>query len=97
LCAAEESQLTLTYRDLAVTTSQDAKMLYKRIRRAADKVCWYLDHGDLSSKAHKNACMDKAIADAVMRVGEPQLLSVYNSNHRAPPPGLLMSGTFARR
>jgi hypothetical protein len=49
LCAAEKSQLTLTYRDLAVTTSQDAKMLYKRIR------------------------------------------------HRAPPPGLLMSGTFASR
>lgn len=97
LCAAEELQVTVTYRDLAVTTPQGATMLYKRIRFAAHQVCSYLDQRDLSSKAHKNACIEEAIGDAVMRVGEPQLFFVYNSNHRAPLPGSLMSSTFANR
>jgi UrcA family protein len=96
-CTAEESQVTVTYRDLAVTIPQGATSLYKRIRFAADKVCSYLDERDLSSKAHKNTCMDKAIADAVMHVGEPQLFSVYNSNHRQPLPASLMSSAFATR
>jgi hypothetical protein len=60
-------------------------------------VCSLLDHGDLSSKAHKIACMDKAIAEAVMRVGEPQLFSVYNSKHSAPLPASPMSSTIASR
>jgi UrcA family protein len=97
LCAAEEPQVTVTYRDLAVTTPQGATVLYKRIRFAADEVCSHLDHGDLSSKEHKNACMDKAIADAVMGVGEPQLFSVYNSNHSSPLPASLTSSTVASR
>lgn len=97
LCTAEEPQVTVTYRDLSVTTPQGATMLYKRIRFAADTVCSHLDHGDLSSRAHKNACMDKAIADAVMAVGEPQLFSVYNSNHSAPLAASLTSSTVASR
>jgi UrcA family protein len=97
LCAAEESQVSVSYRDIAVTTQQGATVLYKRIRFAADQVCSYLDHGDLSSKAHKSACMDKAITDAVTAVGEPQLFSVYNSNHSAPLPASLASSTVANR
>ena len=96
-CAAEDPQVTVTYRDLAVTTPQGAAMLYGRIRFAADEVCSPLDHGDLSSKAHKNARMDKAIAEAVMRVGESQLFSVYNSKHRAPLPASPTSSTIANR
>jgi UrcA family protein len=97
LCAAEEPQVTVTYRDLAVTTPQGARVLYKRIRFAADEVCSNFDHGDLASKAHKNACMDKAIADAVMHVGEPQLISLYNSKHSAPLPASPASSTIASR
>jgi UrcA family protein len=97
VCTAEEPQVTVTYRDLAVKTPQGATVLYKRIRFAADQVCSYLDHGDLSSKAHKSACMDKAIADAVTVVGEPQLFVVYNSNHGAPLPASLTSSNVASR
>jgi UrcA family protein len=80
-----------------VATPQGAAALYKRISFAADQVCSYLFHGDLASKAHKNACMDKAIATAVMHVGEPQLFSVYNSNHSMPLPVSLPSNTVASR
>jgi UrcA family protein len=97
LCAADEPQVTVSYRDLAVATPQGAAALYKRISFAADQVCSYLFHGDLASKAHKNACMDKAIATAVMHVGEPQLFSVYNSNHSMQLPVSLPSNTVASR
>jgi len=97
LCAAEETQVTVSYRDLAITTPRDATILYQRIRLAADRACSQLDHGDLPSKANKNACMDRTIADAVMRVDEPQLFSVYNSFHRAPLPASMTPSTVASR
>jgi UrcA family protein len=68
----------------AVTNPQGATILHRRIRFAADEACSPLPHGDLSSKAHKNACMDKAIAGGVMRAGAPQPFSVYNSKHSTP-------------
>jgi UrcA family protein len=97
LCAAEQPQVAVAYHDLAVTTPRGATMLYKRIHSAADTACSALDHGDLASKAHKSACMEKAIAEAVIRVGEPQLFSVYNSNHSAPLPASMTSGSIASR
>jgi UrcA family protein len=86
LCHAEEHAVTVHYRDLAISTPAGAAVLYKRIRFAADEACSYLDHGDLASKANKSACADQAIADAVVRVGEPRLLSVYEATHKLPPP-----------
>jgi UrcA family protein len=97
LCAAEAPQVTVSYRDLAVSTPQGATMLYRRIRFAADEVCSPLDHGDLSSRAHKNACIDQATAEAVMRVGEPQLLSVYDSKRSVPPSASSTSSIIASR
>jgi len=97
LSVAGEPQATVAYRDLAVSTPQGAAMLYTRIRSAADQICSPLDHGDLPSKAHKNSCMDQVIADAVVRVGEPQLVSVYNSKHSAPLGVSAASGTIASR
>jgi UrcA family protein len=97
LCHAEAHEVTVRYRDLTITTPAGAAALYKRIRSAADRACDYLDHGDISSKAHKSACIDLAIADAVVRVGEPQLLSVYNASHKMPLPAAQFSASVARR
>jgi UrcA family protein len=84
LCSAEQPSVTVSYRDLAINTPQGALRLYGRIRSAADKVCSYFDYGDLTSKANTAACAEKAVADAVRRVGEPQLTSVYNATHKVP-------------
>ena len=97
LCSAEEHTVTVRYADLAVSTPAGAAVLYKRIRFAADEACSYLDHGDLASKARMIACADQAIADAVMRVGEPQLLSVYNATSKAPPPAAQSPASVASR
>ena len=50
-----------------MTIPQGATMLYRRIRFAADEVCSPLDHGDLSSKAHKNRHA-RARATALLRI-----------------------------
>ena len=91
ICNAAEPAVTVSYRDLAVSTAEGASMLYRRIRFAADAVCSYLDHGDLASKAHKSACAEKAIADAVIRVNQPQLFSVYNATHATSLPTTVAS------
>jgi UrcA family protein len=72
---------TIQYTDLSVSSAQGAATLYNRIRLASEEVCSPLDHGDLSSKMHAEACMHKAIADAVSQVNRPALTAVYNARN----------------
>jgi UrcA family protein len=72
----ERLQVTVKFGDLDVSIPQDASMLYRRIRAAADKVCVFAG-GDLSARMHQQACLDKAVADAVTAVNEPALMAVY--------------------
>lgn len=76
---------TVNYSDLNLSSPQGAAALYRRITRAAHNVCdWGEDSLDL--RANASDCVDKAIADAVTRVGHPQLIAVYNARHRRPLP-----------
>jgi UrcA family protein len=77
----ESLQKTVKYADVSVASSQGATTLYNRIRIASEEVCAPLDHGDLSSKMHAKACMQKATADAVSKVNQPALTAVYNARN----------------
>jgi UrcA family protein len=85
VCIAAEPmdppQTTVRYADLNVSSPKGATALYARIQWAAHKVCRPLDGGDLSSKAQMGACVRKAIADAVAKVGQPALFDAYNSHN----------------
>lgn len=72
---------TVHYADLNVSSPQGAAALYRRIKRAARDVCGWNDD-ILDMQADTQPCMDKAIADAVNRVGRLELTAVYNANHR---------------
>jgi UrcA family protein len=85
------SQITVRYGDLDVGSPAGAAILYRRIHSAAGQVCSRLDHGDLASKKNVTACADKAIADAVTQVNQPELFVVYNANHSTPLPASLVS------
>jgi UrcA family protein len=74
-------QKTIKYADVGVASSQGAATLYNRIRIASEEVCSPLDHGDLSSKMHAKACMQKATTDAVTKVNQPALTAVYNARN----------------
>jgi UrcA family protein len=74
-------QKTVKYADVSVASAHGAATLYNRIRSASEEVCSPLVHGDLSSKMKADACMHKAIADAVSQVNHPALTAVYNARN----------------
>jgi UrcA family protein len=77
--------VTVNYADLNLSSPQGASELYRRIARAAHDVC-DLDSDDLTSQPSERACVEKAIADAVIKVGYPELVDIYNAkNHRTLP------------
>jgi UrcA family protein len=84
-------QKTVKYADLNVSQPEGAAALYARIQRAARQVCLPLDGGGLSSKARMGACVHKAIADAVAKVGQPALFDAYNAHNGQPTPIILAS------
>lgn len=82
------SQVIVKFGDLNLSVQQGAATLYGRITAAADEVCgsYAADSRDLPAQAGVRACVQKAIADAVTKVGRPELFAIYNAkNHRRAP------------
>jgi UrcA family protein len=79
-----EQTVTVKYGDLNLSNPQGSAALYRRIVSAAHDVCDTTQ--DLSSLARAKVCRDKAISDAVTKVGHPGLIALYNANHRQPLP-----------
>jgi UrcA family protein len=81
-------QVVVKFGDLNLSTQQGAAALYGRIAAAADEVCesHLLDSRDLLAQQRIRGCLQKAIADAVTKVGRPELFAIYNTkNHRHAP------------
>ena len=77
--------VTVQYGDLNLSNPQGAAALYSRIVDAAHEVCDD-SSSDLASRAFARQCVNKAIADAVTRVGHPELVAIYiEKTHRALP------------
>jgi UrcA family protein len=87
VCAAADSTgvptMIVKYGDLSVSNPQGAATLYGRIVAATRKVCdgFHVDSRDLGSQARLNACVHKAIADAVTKVGQPELFAIYHAKN----------------
>jgi UrcA family protein len=92
-CAADTGQLraVVKYGDLNVSSPEGATVLYSRIRAAAEQVCRPFDSRDLVLKGAKDACVHHAMADAVNKVDQPALFSVYNAKNRISKPVMLVS------
>jgi UrcA family protein len=93
VCAAaddiETVSVVVKFGDLNVSNPQGAATLYGRIAAAAHNVCGSYDSNDVfhqGSRSRVNACVRKAIADAVTKVGQPELFAVYNTKNRQPLP-----------
>jgi UrcA family protein len=85
-------QVIVKYADLAVSTPQGAAALYHRIFGAALTVCRPLDHSSLGSKHVMDACIHKAVADAVAKVDQPALFAVYRAKNPETAAPLLTAG-----
>jgi UrcA family protein len=85
-------QEKVKYSDLDISRTAGAAALYSRISMAANNVCQDLNHGELSSKVIFNRCVHQAIADAVTKVDQPSLYSVYNVKNPSLKPVMLAAG-----
>ena len=82
----EPLQATVKYGDLSVSSHPGGARLYRRIEVAAEQVCRPFDNRDLASKKLLNACIHKAIADAVVKVDQAELFAVYNAKNGTAKP-----------
>lgn len=74
----------VTYKDLNLNSDADTRALYRRIQRAANKVCGEVDVRDLAGMSVKKACLDRAISEAVAAVNSPMLTKVYLAKTGTP-------------
>ena len=82
----EPLSVTVKYGDLDVSRPQGAATLYSRIRAAAEKVCSPLEGGGVAAKMRFNACIDRAISDAVETIHQPELSAFYSAKRGTPRP-----------
>ena len=84
------ASITVKYADLDIASPSGARVLYQRIRAAAQSACAYFW---FKTDADEARCLQNTIANAVTKVNEPALTAVYNAKFRtsAPPP-LLSQG-----
>jgi UrcA family protein len=86
---ATPPQVIVKFADLDVSTSQGAAALYRRIHGAAVDVCSRMYVDEQAYKWHKNACLQKVIGDAVIKVNRPALSAVFASKFGVSPPMVL--------
>jgi UrcA family protein len=87
-------QVTVKFGDLDVSTPQGAAALYRRINSAAIDVCSRMYVIEQAYKWHKDACLQKVIGDAVIKVNRPALSAVFASKYGVSPPmALAAAGT----
>jgi UrcA family protein len=82
-------QVIVKFGDLNISTSQGAAALYRRIHSAAIEVCSRMYNEEQAYRWHKNTCLQKVIADAVIKVNRPELSAVFASTYGVSPPVVL--------
>lgn len=74
--AAEGSSEIVIYGDLDITSASGAKILLKRIRSAADKLCGSYRPGDLWGRADHYKCVRTTIGETVAALNSPPLTAL---------------------
>ena|ERR1700676_5321509 len=74
------------YSDLDISTAKGAKTLYLRIRYAAETLC---ESAATWGKKEGDACVQKAVNDAVARVNAPLLTQYYALRSKRDKAGLV--------
>jgi UrcA family protein len=69
----------VSYADLDISKPAGAKVLYKRIVRAANEVCQINGFESFAATQLVNRCMDRAIDNAVKEVDSPALSALRPS------------------
>jgi UrcA family protein len=82
------ASITVKYADLNIASPSGARVLYERIRAAAQNACNYFW---FKTDADEARCLQNTIAKTVTKVNEPTLSAVYNAKYKILAPGPLVS------
>ena len=88
--SSEPTSLKVKSADLNISSPAGARVLYDRIRAAAESACSYYWY---ERDADQVRCIHDAIANAVTKVNRPTLFAVYNAKNKMPLPTALVSQT----
>lgn len=80
LAADQAPCMTVNYRDLDLTTTAGAALLYRRIGGAARSVCGERGYG-LFFERQWDSCYREAVAGAVAAVNSPLLTDLHRHEH----------------
>lgn len=87
---ASSAGITVKYSDLNLASPFGARVLYARIRAAAQGACSYFW---FKTDADEARCLQNTIANAVTKIDRPALTAVYNAKYKILPPAPLVSQT----
>jgi UrcA family protein len=88
--SSESTSLKVKSSDLNISSPAGARVLYDRIRAAAESACSYYW---FERDADQVRCIHDAIANAVTKVNLPTLFAVYNARNKTRLPTALVSQT----
>ena len=71
--------IVVHFADLDLSRSEGARVLYQRLKGAAETVCAPLDDRDLARRMSFKACVQNAISTAVAKVNQPTLTAYYET------------------
>jgi UrcA family protein len=80
--------VNVKFEDLNIASPAGARVLYDRIRAAAENACSYYW---FKTDADQVRCVHDGIANAVTTVNRPALFAVYNAKNKTPLPTTLLS------
>jgi UrcA family protein len=68
----------VTYGDLNLETEAGAKVLYARLRHAAQDVCSLYQSDELARKRVWRTCVENSLSAAVGRINKPQVTALHD-------------------
>jgi UrcA family protein len=85
---AETLTRTVAFGDLNLDSDQGAKVLYARLRQAAQYVCGSSeDSRDLNRWAIRQTCVKNSLSDAVRQINKPLVTTLHNKTASRTSPG----------
>jgi len=73
---AQAAEVTVSYRDLNLSTPKDVQTLYRRLEQAASSVCNEVPRNELARYQAYTRCYNAALDAAVAEIRSPELLAV---------------------
>jgi UrcA family protein len=77
----------VAFGDLNLDSAQGAKILYSRLRYAAQDVCSPYQSNELARRRVWRTCVERSLSDAVGRINKPQVTALHNKIARRTSTG----------